>query len=88
MSTTGTATLVFNWTVSVDLEDKKAPKIGDVVECWSYQPMGDVRSHSFWDVTLAPSFGDLWSLAVHTMFKLTLKRRTEFEASEKVIKRS
>jgi hypothetical protein len=72
----------------IDDQGKNLPKVGDVVEFWSYQPMGDVKSQSYWDVTLAPTLGDLWSQATYTMIKLTIKRRTDFPASEKVIKRT
>lgn len=72
----------------LDLLGKSLPKVGDVIEFWCYLPFGDTKSQSFWDVTGSISMGDLWSQATYTMVKLTIKRRTAFPASEKVIKRS
>lgn len=71
----------------IDEKGENLPKVGDVVHFWQYAPMGTVRSESFWDVVLAPTMGDLWSQATYTMIKISLRRKSSFMASEKVVKR-
>lgn len=77
------------WVARKEIDEKgeNLPKIGDVVHFWQYAPMGVVRSESFWDVVLAPTMGDLWSQATHTMVKISVRQKSSFHASEKVVKR-
>lgn len=83
------STDAYLWIARKEIDEKgeKLPKVGDVVHFWQYAPMGSVRSESFWDVVLAPTMGDLWSQATYTMIKVSLRQKSSFQASEKVIKR-
>jgi hypothetical protein len=72
------------WIARREFEDVGAPvpKVGDVIDFWDERPWGmDLR---YWDVIKANPAGNIFNSEVFVQYKITLKRRTSFEAGRKV----
>lgn len=77
------------WIARAELENVGAPdpKEGDVVSFWGdseYDGFAEPSYMSHWDVVKATADGYIISTPKFTMWKLELRRRSEFDASRRV----